>query len=132
MQPQINFLSPKEQEHIHKSALRLLENVGMQMPAREAVDIMRGAGAKIEGENIVKIPEELATDAVAKAPKRDDFVLYGRKKKHDIHFNRDAPVLTSMEEATHVLDLETKERRPCTNKDLADIVRRAPTKTWPI
>jgi trimethylamine--corrinoid protein Co-methyltransferase len=123
MQPQINFISPEEQEHIHKSALRLLENVGMQMPAREAVDIMRGAGAKIEGENIVKIPEELATDAVAKAPKRDDFVLYGRKKKHDIHFNRDAPVLTSMEEATHVLDLETKERRPCTNKDLADIVR---------
>ena len=123
MWPEINFLSPEEQERIHQAALWLLANVGMQMPSHEAVNIMRKAGAKIEGENIVKIPAELITHAVAKAPKRDTFVLYGREEKHDIYFGKDTPVLTSMEEATHVIDLETKERRPCTNKDLAAIVR---------
>ncbi|GAI12016.1 unnamed protein product, partial [marine sediment metagenome] len=123
MQPEINFLLPEEQERIHKSALWLLANLGMQMPSREAMDIMQKAGAKIEGENIIKIPEEMVTHAVANAPKRGEFVLYGREEKHDIYFDKDTPVLTSMEEATHVIDLETRERRPCANKDLADIVR---------
>ncbi len=125
MQPQINFLSPEEVERIHQAALWLLENVGMQMPSQEAVDIMRNAGARIEDENIVKIPPELVAHAVEKAPKRDGFVLYGRDEKHDIHFGQDTPVIGCMLEATHVIDLETKERRLCTDKDLADIVRLA-------
>jgi len=123
MQPEINFLSPEEQERIHQAALWLLSNVGMQMPSHEAVNIMQNAGAKIEDDNIVKIPAELVTYAVEKAPKREGFVLYGRDEKYDIHFGKDTPVLSSMEEATHVIDLETGERRLCTAKDLADMVR---------
>ena len=123
MLPQISFLSPEEQEHIHQAALWLLSNVGMRFPSSEALEIMRKAGAKIEDENIVKIPAELVTYAMEKAPKREGFVLYGREEKHDIHFGVDTPVLGSMRSATHVLDLETRERRPCTNKDVADMVR---------
>ena len=48
MQPQISFLSQEEQEHIHQTALWVLDNVGMQMPSPEAVDIMQKAGAKID------------------------------------------------------------------------------------
>ncbi len=123
MQPQISFLSLEEQEHIHQAALLLLENVGMQMPSSEAVEIMQKAGAKIKGEYIVKIPAELVAYAVDKAPKRDEFVLYGREEKHDIHFGIDTPVLSSMAGPTHIIDLKTKERRLCTLKDLADMVR---------
>ncbi len=123
MQPQISFLSPEEQEHIHRSALWVLENVGMRFPSQEAVDIMRNAGARIEGENIVKIPEELVTYAVEKAPKREGFVLCGREEKYDIHFSSDTPILSSMGGATDVIDLDTRERRPASTKDIADMVR---------
>lgn len=95
----------------------------MQMPSRQAIDIMRKAGAKIEGKNVVKIPSELVAYAVQKAPKRDGFVLYGRDQKYDIHFGLDTPALSAMEEATHVIDLQTRERRPCTASDVADMVR---------
>jgi len=123
MHPEINFLNRQEQDRIHQAALWLLENVGMQMPAKEAIDIMKKAGAKLDGENIIKIPADLVIDAVAKAPKRSEFVLYGRDEKYDIHFSTDTPVLTSMEEATHIIDLKTRERRLCTQNDLSDIVR---------
>lgn len=123
MQPQISFLSLDEQELIHQKALWLLSNVGFQMPAREAVDIMHRAGAKIEKENIVKIPAELVAYAVEKSPKRDDLVIYGREAKFDIHFGKDTPVLGSHRNATHVIDIETKERRLSTNSDVANIVR---------
>lgn len=123
MKPQINFLSPEEQERIHQAALWLLNNVGMQMPSQEALDIMRNAGARIESKDTVKIPAELVKDAVEKAPKREGFVLYGREEKYDIHFDKDTPALGAMIEATHVIDLETKEHRLCTNQDVADMVR---------
>ena len=124
MQPQINFLSQEEQEQIHEAALWLLSNVGMQMPSPEAIDIMQKAGAKIEGKDIVKITKELVDRAVETAPKRDGFVLYGREEKYDIRLGKDAPpALCSMQEATHVLDLETRKRRRGTDKDLADMVR---------
>ncbi len=123
MRPQISFLSPGEQEQIHKSALRVLNNVGMQMPSQEALDIMRKAGAKIEGNSTIKIPAELVSEALEKVPKREGFVLYGREEKYDIHFGEDAPpALCSMQEGTHVIDLETRERRRATDKDLADMV----------
>lgn len=122
MQPQINFLSKEEVEQLHQAALWLLNNVGMQMPSDKALKIMKKAGAKVEGKNIVKIQPELVDYALEKVPKRDGFVLYGREQKHDIHFGMHTPVLASMAAATHVIDLETKERRPCTTKDLIDIV----------
>jgi trimethylamine--corrinoid protein Co-methyltransferase len=123
MQPQINFVSHDELQRLHEAALWLLNNVGMQVFSTEAVKIMRNGGARIEKENIVKIPADLVTYALEKVPKREGFILYGRDQRHDIHFGIDTPALSSMMEATHVIDLETGQRRLCTNKDLADMVR---------
>ena len=124
MKPQVSFISREEQGQIHKSALGVLENMGMQLPSPIAIDVMQKAGAKIEDNNIVKIPEELIVRAVETVPKREGFVLYGREEKHDVHLGADyPPALSSMQEATHVNDLESGERRPGTDKDLADMCR---------
>ncbi len=122
MQPEISFLSDEEQAYLHQAALWLLENVGMQFPSYEALKVMERAGARVE-DNVVKIPSNLVAEAVEKAPKREGFILYGREEKYDIRFKKDTPVLSSMEEATHVIDLHTRERRPCTLQDVADMVR---------
>ena len=123
MVPQMKFLSTEDRQRIHEAALWLLKNIGMQMPSPEAVRIMKKAGAQIEGEDIVKIPAELVEYAVQKAPRRDDIVLYGREKKYDINLAEDAPVLCTMANATHVIDLETTQRHLCTLKDVMDMVR---------
>ena len=123
MRPQIGFLSIDEQEQTHQAALWLLENVGMRFPLREAVDIMRDAGAKVEENYVVKIPGELVSYALENAPKRDGFVLYGRAEKYDIIFGQHTPTLCSMLMTTHIIDLETRERRLCRESDLANIVR---------
>ncbi len=123
MQPQISFLSREEQERIHEAALWILSDIGIQMPSQEAVQIMQNAGARIEGKNVVKIPPELVKCALETVPKREKFVLYGREEKYDVHFATDTPVLAPMQEATRVIDLETGEYRPATDRDLADLAR---------
>ena len=123
MHPHINFLSSEEQDRIHEAALWILDDIGIQMPSQEAVEIMQEAGARIEGKNIVKIPPVLVKYALEKVPKREEFVLYGREKEFDVHFSKDTPLLAPMQEATHVIDMETREHRLATNKDLADLAR---------
>jgi trimethylamine--corrinoid protein Co-methyltransferase len=123
MIPAVRFLSPEEEELVHQKALWLLANTGFQMLLPEAVDIMRKAGTKVDNENIVKIPPDLVAYAVENSPKRDGFILYGREERYDVHFGKDTPVLCSMRNATHVLDMKTGERRPCTVRDVADMVR---------
>jgi len=122
MKPQISFLSQEEQELIHNSALSVLSSVGFKMPSREALDIMQNAGAKIHGKDTVKIPADLVAYAVENAPKREEFALYGREEKYDIRFSEKIPSLSNMIGATHVIDLKTRERRPCTIQDVADMV----------
>ena len=123
MRPEISFLSTEEQERMHKAALWLLENIGMQFPSSDAIDVLRKAGAKVEEESVVKIPKEMVAEAITKAPKCGEVILYGQEPKDDIQFGKDPPVLCSMKSATHVLDLETRERRLCTIQDVVNIVR---------
>ncbi|SKC70553.1 trimethylamine methyltransferase family protein [Maledivibacter halophilus] len=122
MKPELKFLSKKELLYIHNVALDLLEDMGIELLLEEARDILKEGGAKVEG-NIVKIPRELVAKAIKTAPKRDEFVLYGRNEENDIRINESAPVLAAMTMATQVIDLETREKRPATDEDLVHLTR---------
>jgi len=123
MKPVLQFLSPAEIEAVHEAALQLLQNQGMQMPSEEALSILKGAGAKIEDNNIAKIPPHLVEYAVKHVPKRQEVVLYGREPENDIKFDVNTPVLANMTEATHIIDPVTRKRRLATNDDLARLTR---------
>lgn len=122
VKPELKILSDEEVVRIHESSLMILEQIGIHMPHKEALDIMESVGAKVErNSSIVKIPSQLVMDCVAKTPK--SVTLYGRDSKYDMRVKEDGPFYGTMTGATHFIDFETGERRYCTNKDLGEITR---------
>jgi trimethylamine--corrinoid protein Co-methyltransferase len=59
LKPIFQYLSDKEVQLIHGLALDILQNTGMQMPCQEAIEVLSDAGAKVENNNIIKIPADL-------------------------------------------------------------------------
>ena len=123
MKPTIAYLSDKEIHRLHRTAIRLLQEIGMRMPHPEAHRLLADAGADIGSNQVVRIPEALVEKALASLPKRDAVTLYGRDAKHDITFKSHKPSLACMTMAVNVIDPHTRDRRPATNQDLAVLTR---------
>lgn len=117
MRPIVNFISQQEIELIHEKALEMLENLGMKFEAAEAREYFVKAGATEEN-GVVKIPRKIILDGLKTVPKRDDFVLYGRTPDKDIKISKEVPHIAAMTMATHILDIETGEKRKATDYDL--------------
>ena len=92
MKPVLKFLAEKEIQILHQSALAILRDTGMRLPSGEALSIMKTAGATITDDEVVKIPPGLVDDAIEKAPKRNEVMLYGRDPKRDIAFKNHVPL----------------------------------------
>jgi trimethylamine---corrinoid protein Co-methyltransferase len=123
MKPILEFLSEEEMHLIHESALKLLREMGFRFPFDDALKLLKGAGADIIDGDIVKIPSEVVTSAIEKVPKRGDVIIYGRDRRHDMSFQKHEPTLACMTMAVNVIDPYTREKRPATDKDLADLTR---------
>jgi len=125
MKPVLRFFSEKEVEKVHQTSLEILAELGMRMPLKEALQMMERAGATVTGNDIVRIPPRLIHEAIEKAPKRKDVVLYGRDPRNDVRFEGHDPAIASMTMATHVIDPHTRKRRLATNDDLEKLTRLA-------
>jgi trimethylamine--corrinoid protein Co-methyltransferase len=121
MKPVLKFLSEKEIQILHHSALTILSDIGMRLPSSEALSILKTAGATVADDDVVKIPPGLIDDVIEKAPKRNKVMLYGRDPKYDVAFTNHDPAIACMTMATHVIDPYSGERRPATNDDLAKL-----------
>ena len=119
MKPELAFLSKKELEDIHDRALALLETTGIDIKLPEALELLKKGGAKVKEGTIVNIPRQLVEKALDTAPGREEITLYARNPEFDVKPSEDSPVMAAMVEATSVYDLYTREKRPATNKDLA-------------
>lgn len=74
--PVLKVLSQQDKESIFKAALRVLEDVGMQLHHEEAVQLMTKAGCALENNQTVKIPRNLVEKAIASAP--ESIPVYNR------------------------------------------------------
>jgi trimethylamine:corrinoid methyltransferase-like protein len=79
--PPMRLISDDEVETIHRSALRLLEEIGMDVLNPEARDLYRSAGAIVEGER-VRIGREIVDAALKTAPA--EFTMYCRNQDRDV------------------------------------------------
>jgi len=125
MKPEVRFLSPEELERLHRAALDLLDRVGMRLPAQKAQEGLVRAGARLGGGDVVRIPPELVEEALAKAPRREEVVLHGRRPEDDFSFVDHRPALACMTMATSVIDPFSGKKRPADNDDLARLTRLA-------
>ncbi|MGI6686481.1 MAG: trimethylamine methyltransferase family protein [Bacillota bacterium] len=72
----VKVLTDQKIKDIHETALIILDELGVAVFNREARDLLEGAGAVIEKNNLVKIPPQLVTDAIESAPK--SFSIFDR------------------------------------------------------
>ncbi len=125
MKPELNFLSHEDIETIHECSLKILSEIGMKFPAKEALDVFNKAGAKIIDKDTVLINEALINEALKTTLKRKDMILFAMDPENDVSFKTHDPALTCMTMATSVIDPISGEKRSATNKDLEQLVRMA-------
>ncbi len=123
MKPTLNFLSQKDIETIHECSLKILKDIGMRFPAKEALEVFNKAGAKIIDDDVVLIDESLINDALKKTTKRNELTLFALDPEKDVSFATHDPGITCMTMATSVIDPWSGEKRSATNEDLAQLVR---------
>ena len=109
---------------IHKTVLRVFNEVGIDVRLAEARELFRNAGAKVdETTNTVKIPPGLVEELIGKAP--SDITLYGRAKKGvlDCEIGGNKVYMGTGGTALNVQDPGSDDSRRASLKDIKDMTR---------
>lgn len=120
----IKLLSKEEMDRVHTVSLEILEKVGMAVLDNEALEILDGAGAKVDIDSRrVRFPAHLVQQALDDAP--HDVKLYGRDLSQLVHLQEGSVYYSTSGYAVQVYDPATGKRRVITQGDLAWITRLA-------
>jgi trimethylamine--corrinoid protein Co-methyltransferase len=111
------LLSPDQLQELFDGVLHLLEYTGLDVYHDEARDILKEAGAWVDGLR-VRLPSYLVKDALAKAPR--SFTLWARdgNPKHNIHIGPGRAHFGPGPTCPNFIDVETLERRPYVKSDV--------------
>jgi len=119
---QLRLLLDKDVEKIHAGALQILEEAGIKVPFAEAFNIYKRGGAKVDpGDMTVRLPYKMIENALQNAP--SEILLCGREKSNDLVLGEKFVYAGTGGAELNVLDLETKQLRQSTLKDVADLAR---------
>lgn len=106
---------------IHEAALDALEQIGLADAPPSGVKIMTEAGA-IEGDDgRLRFPRALVEDMLAIAAR--NITLHGRDPRYDLDLSGSRVHFGTAGAAVHVVDVEKREYRESTAKDLYDAAR---------
>ena len=120
--PIIGVLTDPEIDLVHKASVDILEQVGVYLPVREALDIFRNSGAKVDYDtHIAKIPPHVVETCIRKVP--SEFNLYSRNSKFDLKIAPGSTYYAAGAGSTRLIDIDTAECRDATIDDLAMTVR---------
>ncbi|MBN2124133.1 MAG: trimethylamine methyltransferase family protein [Deltaproteobacteria bacterium] len=114
--PGFRLLDESRIGRIHHAVLRILEDVGVQVHLKEAVDLLAGNGARVKEGNVVRIPAFLVEDAIASAP--SNVVIYNRKKDPVMELGGRRIHFGTGTDLPKTIDLETREIRDTKSKDV--------------
>lgn len=101
---------------IHEAALDALEQIGLANAPQSGVEIMTGAGAILGEDGRLRFPRALVEDMLAIAAR--DITLYARDPKQDLELSGTRVYYGTAGAAVHVVDVEKREYRESTAKDL--------------
>lgn len=119
--PRFTMLAPEQCQQLHDAACRILARTGVRVYHPGALQLLKAAGAKVEGD-LAKIPAELVDAALASAPRT--FTLYRRGTQEaaclldgeQVYFGPGSDTL-------RYLDPRTGQRRDFGLADVADCIR---------
>lgn len=87
---EFNVLNAEKIEKIHNKSIEIMEKIGMRVSGERALALLKKAGATVDQNGIVYIPERLTEWAISKAPKTLD--LYNRDGEVIMHIDEKNPV----------------------------------------
>ena len=114
----LQVLKPREVGTIHRSALRVLSQVGIELRDQELRKLLVAKGAKAVGHRVY-IPEPLVQEALEMVP--HEFTLYARGNAPTLDLGPGQVYLGTGGAALWILDPETDQVREATLRDLADL-----------
>lgn len=115
----IRVISDDQVEAIHRAALKLLATQGMRVLNGRALDLFRGAGARVEGQ-MVYTDAGLIEERLATVP--GTFTIAARNRAKDLRFGGNDMVFASVGGPAYVMDLD-RGRRDGTLQDMQDFLR---------
>jgi trimethylamine--corrinoid protein Co-methyltransferase len=128
LQPFSRGLSDEQVRAVHYATLQILSQTGVEMRDLQGREILLEAGARESrspstesGYSRVKIPENLVTDAIDKAPSR--IPMYDRLGNLAMPLELGNVFFGAGSDTTFTLDVQTGERRRTTARDVEEIAR---------
>lgn len=111
----LNVMTEDQVERIHYATLDILQRVGVKVFEPEALDLLYGAGALVDG-NLVKIPPAIVQQAIDSAPKVVS--LASRDGKRSITMEKGSIYYGTGSEVPFTIDLDSGERRKPLKEDV--------------
>lgn len=117
--PKLRMLTEMQIKKIHSASLRILEETGVVFHEPEAVELLHGAGAKVEGKNRVRIPPYLVEEAIRSAPKR--VTIWSRDGKRAMDLEGQNAYFGTGSDTPNTVDPYTGEKRKPVKRDIEKI-----------
>lgn len=114
-------LSETQAEQIHSASCQILEETGMIIHHRKAVEMLKEAGAPVEDGNRVYFPTWLVEKALKSAPSR--VTMYNRNGKPAMFLEGSKTYFGTGSDTLNYLDPFTGERRDWRKEDVAQAIR---------
>ena len=114
-------LSDVDEGQIHGAALDLLEHVGMAAPTPQVVEAACAAGCTLSETGRLLFPRGLVEDMIATAAK--SFTVHGRDAALDFEASNGRVNFCTGGAAVKMLDIDTRQYRDSTLRDLYDLAR---------
>ena len=103
------YFSEQEVRRIHETCLRLLETVGVDFSFEPALEVLKKAGCKVEGQRVF-FPPTLVEAQVAKAPAQ--YTLQARNPEKSVVIGGEHIAFIPCYGPPFVTDLDRGRRRP--------------------
>ena len=114
--PCFSVLSEDQVYEIHRASLEVLEKTGYSILCQEAVDLLKRAGARVEGD-IVKTPQHIVEQCIRQVPK--GFVLYDRDGHRALEVEGRKTYFGTSTASPNTRDALTGEIHPTRVEDIA-------------
>ena len=113
-------LSDVDVVRVHDAALNVLEDIGLSQAIPTCVEAVTARGG-IYRDGRLHFPRALVEDTLAIAAR--DITLCGQDPRHDMHLSGSQLYFGTAGAAVHMVDVDTREYRESTLKDLYDAAR---------
>ncbi len=105
--PKLRVINDEQIERIHMATLEVLERTGVKMTHPRGLELLHGAGARVDGER-VRFPAWMVEEAIRKAPPR--LVLAKRTGERTVFLEADKSFFGPSLDCIDYLDPETHAR----------------------